>query len=79
MISMMKFIGDKTDVVEFVDVILRRLDNGLQSITIMPREKFEGFCVRIVTDTSLVDTVKAWATICWLEHTSTSSENTPDG
>lgn len=46
----MTFSGASLDVAEFVKDLLFNSKVDWQSITIIPREKFAGCCVRIVTD-----------------------------
>jgi hypothetical protein len=55
---MMTFTGSKTDVVQFVNVLLYHFALALQSITITTPEKLEVYSVTIVTDVLSGDTVR---------------------
>lgn len=75
----MKFIGSRTVVVRFVDVILMDLALDLPSITITKAEPFGDFFVSIATDMSSEDTVLALVKTYSLALTRISQENIQDG
>lgn len=79
LINTIIFSGDSEAVAQFVGEALLFSDFDYQSITITNRAQSEDFYVRIVIDTSLVDTVVKQGLICSLQHISTSPLNTQAG
>lgn len=75
----MYFTGNRTDVAQFVSVLLQILSQGLQSTTITKLVTSEGWSVLIVTDGSLDDIVKRTARTYSLQPINTSPQNIPVG
>ncbi len=77
--STMNFTGNREAVVRFANDLVLYSARDFQSITIIPQGRSEVFSVSTVIDTSSVDIVKSLAQSYFLQHTSTSTENTQDG
>lgn len=75
----MYFTGNRTDVAQFVSVLLQVLSLGLRSTTVTKLASSEDWSVLIVTDGSLDDIVKRTARTYSLQPMSTSPQNTPVG
>lgn len=78
--TMMLYCKNKTDVVEYVEGMLRYIKTDLPLITIITPEKSEGYFVTTATGGLLEGIVALEAELNSLKPpTNTSQENTPDG
>lgn len=75
----MFFIGNRTDVVEFVVDILLDSNIDWRLTTIIPHGKSEDFCVFFAIDTSLEDTVETKAQTYSLQRIPTWPPKVPGG